>query len=301
MTLNIEPLHPLIGARLSGVDLSQALAADTFPKVREALHRHQVLVFPGQELTQRHLLNFAERFGRPEVFPDPTERIGEVPHVLRLTNLNDGNQPSGPSPRMARMSLAENWHSDSSYRRVPSYVTFLHGVETPAAGGGGDTDFTSLHSAYEALPEDLRTRIEPLSAVHNWEYQRTLSPGRQPMTEEERASTPPVRHRLVQRHPDTGRKLLFISSSAEYIDGLARAEGRELLNELTRIATQPQLVYTHRWTVNDLVMWDNRATLHRAAGFDYQSLTLRRLLHRVVIAGDAAAYAGKEKAQEAAA
>ena len=289
MSMTIEPLHPCVGARLHGLDLSRPLNDEPFGQVRDALHRYQVLVFPDQRLSQRDMLAFAERFGPPEVFPDPTERTGEVPQVLRLTNLDDDGKPFGPCLRMERMSLAENWHSDSSYRRVPSLATMLHGVEVPAEGG--DTDFTSMHASYDALPEDLRGRIEPLSAVHSWEYQRMLTPGRQPMTEAERASTPPVAHRLVQCHPVTGRKLLFISASALRIEGMGGAESRTLLDELTRISTRPEAVYTHRWKLRDLVMWDNRATLHRAAGFDYQSRTLRRLLHRVVVGGDPAAYA----------
>lgn len=288
MTVTIEPLHPCVGGRLHGLDLSRPLDDQAFSQVRDALHRHQVLVFPKQNLSQRDMLAFAQRFGKPELFPDPTERTGEVPEVLRLTNLGDDDQPMGPCLRMERMSLAENWHSDSSYRRVPSLATMLYGVEIPAEGG--DTHFTSMHASYDALPEDLRKRIEPLSAVHSWEYQRMLTPGRQPMTEAERASTPPVAHRLVQRHPETGRKLLFTSASALRIDGMADAEGRELLDELTRISTRPEAVYTHRWKLRDLVMWDNRATLHRAAGFDYQSRTLRRLLNRVVVGGDPGAY-----------
>ncbi|MGE4239135.1 MAG: TauD/TfdA dioxygenase family protein [Ramlibacter sp.] len=288
MDLDVRRLHPVVGAEIGGIDLSQPLDDVRFLAIRQALSDHQVLVFRDQPLDQDQLLAFGTRFGQPEVFPDVNSTQGKVPQVLRLTNLNAEGLPTGPGPEMARKSLAENWHSDSSYRAVPSYVTMLHGIEIPPIGG--DTDFTSMHASYEALPAELRERVAPLSAVHNWEYQRDLSGKRAPMTEQERAGYPPVRHRLVQRHPDTGRKLLFISSSAEYIDGMPREEGRALLAQLTKIVTEPALVYTHKWRKGDVVMWDNRATLHRSAGFDYQSLTLRRLLHRVVIGGDKAAY-----------
>jgi alpha-ketoglutarate-dependent 2,4-dichlorophenoxyacetate dioxygenase len=288
MSIEIEPLHPLVGARLHGLDLSRPLGDEQFAAVREALHRHQMLTFPNQQLSQRQMLTFAERFGKPEVFPDPTEAIGEVPHVLRLGNLDESGNPYGPCLRMERMSLAENWHTDSSYRRVPALATFLHGVVLPETGT--HTHFTSLHAAYDALPDALRRQIEPLSAIHNWEYQRTLSPGRAPMTVAERAGTPPVAHRLVQTHAESGRKLLYISSSAQRVEGLPYAEGRALLAELLRIAILPSAVYSHPWSPLDLVMWDNRATLHRAGQFDYQSLTLRRLMHRVVIGGNPAAY-----------
>ena len=251
MTLDIQALHPVVAAEIRGLDLSRPLDDAIQAEVRSALDRHQVLVFHGQPLDQDRMLAFASRFGQPEVFVDASTAQGKVPTVLRLTNLDpQTNQPIGPGPDMARMSLAENWHSDSSYRAVPAYTTLLHGVEIP--GESGDTQFTSMHAAYDALPD------EP--------------------------------HRLVQRHPDTGRKLLYISSSAHYIEGMPFEEGRALLQELKTIATRPEAIYTHKWQPGDLVMWDNRATLHRAGGFDYQSTTLRRLLHRIVIGGDAAAY-----------
>ena len=289
MTLDIQALHPVVAAEIRGLDLSRPLDDAIQAEVRSALDRHQVLVFHGQPLDQDRMLAFASRFGQPEVFVDASTAQGKVPTVLRLTNLDpQTNQPIGPGPDMARMSLAENWHSDSSYRAVPAYTTLLHGVEIP--GQGGDTQFTSMHAAYDALPDALKQKIEPLSAIHSWAYQRTLSPGRKPMTDQERLTAPDVPHRLVQRHPDTGRKLLYISSSAHYIEGMPFEEGRALLQELKAIATQPEAIYTHKWQPGDLVMWDNRATLHRAGGFDYQSTTLRRLLHRIVIGGDAAAY-----------
>jgi alpha-ketoglutarate-dependent 2,4-dichlorophenoxyacetate dioxygenase len=305
MSIKVTPVHPNIGAEVQGLDLRVAPAGAAFQSVEEALNRYQVLVFRNQDLSKDEFLQFARIFGQPESFrlrgygnvPANGKKVDDVPAVQRLTNLNDAGVPMGPCPQMDRMSIAENWHSDSSYRAVPSYVTLLHGVETPTEGG--DTHFTSQYAAYEALPPSLQKSIEPFEVIHNWEYQRTLSPGMEPITEDERKSTPPVMHRLVQRHPATGRKHLFISASAEFIDGLPRAEGRALLDELTRICTRPEAIYTHKWQVRDVVMWDNRATLHRAGGFDYRSPTLRRLLHRVVIAGNPAAYRDQNAADNA--
>jgi alpha-ketoglutarate-dependent taurine dioxygenase len=296
MPVSVKPVHPHIGAEIEGLDIREALNEDTLKSVQDALHRHQVLVFRDQDLTKEAFLQFARSFGQPEVFrlrgygnvPAGAKQLQDVPLVQRLTNLSETGVPLGPCPQMDRMSIAENWHSDSSYRAVPSYVTLLHGIEVPTVGG--DTHFISLSAAYEALPAALRKTIEPLEVIHNWEYQRTLAPGMEPMTDDERKSTPPVVHRLVQEHPVTGRKLIFISASAESIVGLPKAEGRTLLDELTRVATRPEAIYTHKWQPHDLVMWDNRATLHRAGGFEYRSTTLRRLLHRIVIAGDPAAY-----------
>jgi len=288
MSLSVKQLHNNIGAQISGLDLTKRIEPSNFEKILKALYQYQMLVFPDQKISQLNMLEFSKYFGKPEIFPDPTEHTGEVPEILRLTNLDMNGVPFGPSPRMARMSLAENWHTDSSYRKVPSFVTLLHGIEVPTVSG--DTDFTSMHASFDGLPSSLKNKIENLVAIHSWEYQRTLSPGRQPMTDAERKSTPPAHHRLVQLHPNTGRKLLYISSSALSIEGMEMAQSRELIDELTRYSTMPQMTYTHHWKPLDLVMWDNRATLHRAAGFDYQSTTLRRLLHRIVIGGNPDAY-----------
>ena len=263
LQISIKPIHSVVGAEVRGVDLSQPLSADGFAQIRQALDKHQMLLLRDQNLDQESLLAFARHFGEPEIFPDPNTTTGKVPQVLRLTNLNADNQPTGPGPHMARLSLAENWHSDSSYRAVPSYITFLHAIEIPTQGG--DTHFTSMHASYDALPPELRERVEPLSAIHSWEYQRALTPGRPPMTDAERASTPPIAHRLVQRHPSTGRKLLFLSASARNVDGLPEPDSRNLLNELLSVATAPERVYTHKWRLKDLVMWAPPCTARAAS------------------------------------
>ena len=287
MTIDIRSLHPDFGARIDGLDLRAPLEPEVLEKVLDAFNRRQLLYFPGQDLTEMQMLAFARQFGEPEIFVDPTALNGGVPQVMHLTNLDSAGNPMGPGPRMAWMSLAEYWHNDSSYRRVPALATMLNGIIIPTSTG--DTDFASLHVAYDALSDELKHKLEPLSAVHGWEYQRMLTPGREPISEEERATAPPILHRLVQSHPATARKLLYLSSSACAVEGVAEAEGRELLGRLTRVATRPEVVYTHKWRQHDLLMWDNRATLHRAAGFDYQSLTLRRKMHRIVIGGVGAA------------
>lgn len=304
MSISVRQLHPVVGCEIDGVDLRN-LSEQDFEGVREALYRHQVALVRGQQLDKSAFLDFARRFGEPEVFrlkgygdvSGSEKQVADLPLVQRLTNLTSEGKPMGPCPQMDRMSIAENWHSDSSYRAVPSFVTLLHGIEVPNVGG--DTHFTSLHAAYDAVPDALRSELEELEVVHNWEYQRTLAPGQEPISKEERDATPPVIHRLVQRHPQTGRKLLFLSASAEHIVGWPYDKGRALLDELMALATRPEAIYTHRWQPLDIVLWDNRATLHRAGQFDYRSTVLRRFLHRVVIAGDSSAYPAQVFASEA--
>lgn len=288
----VEPLHHLVGARLGGYDLSEPMDPTNLKIIREYLAQYQVLVFPEQSLDRKMFYRFAMAFGASEVFkhpgfvipPDPDE--GGI--VQRLTNLDEQGVPLGDCAQTRRMGITENWHTDSSYRTVPAFLTLLYGVEIPTEGG--DTHFASMHAAYDALPPDLREKVEPLGAVHSWEFQRKLVPDAAPITEEERQLNPPVIHPLVQHHRETSRKLLYTSSSAERIVGLPYDEGRAILDEIMRISTRPEAIYAHKWSVGDVVIWDNRATFHRVGAFDYQSLTLRRLLHRMVVAGDPADY-----------
>ena len=283
MGIEVRQLHPHIGAEVIGLDLAQPLGPADWNTIQDAFLRHVLLVFRDQRIAEEDLLGFARRFGPLEQFVDRSYQGARNPEVTRLTNLDETGAPIGPSPKMEKMSLAENWHTDSSYRAVPALATLLHGLEVPAVGG--DTSFVSAYRAYEALPAALRQRIEPLVAIHSWEYQRGLVKGFPALSNEERAASPPVRHPLVRTHPQSGRRSLYISSSAQGIEGMADDAARALLDDLIGIATRPEHVYTHRWQPFDLMIWDNRCNLHRSDGFDYQSLVHRRLLHRVIVAG----------------
>ena len=243
--------------------------------------------FAIRTITDSQYLAFARRFGPLELFVDASMRGAEFPEIGRLTNLDENGRPFGPCPKMETMSLAENWHTDSSYRQIPSMATLLYGMVVPSVGG--DTQFASMYAAYEALSPALRERIENLTAEHSWEYQRALVTGWKPLSAEEKASAPPATHKLVRRHPETGRKSLYISSSAETIRGMDRAASRALLDELTQIATREEAVYTHKWRPGDVMIWDNRCTFHRSAGFDYQSTVHRRMLGRIIVGGQQAA------------
>jgi alpha-ketoglutarate-dependent taurine dioxygenase len=283
MALTVKPLHEQIGAEIIGLDLGPGLDDATFSKIREMFHQYQILVFRNQDLTDDEYVSFARRFGKLELFVDASMRAKNKPEIARLTNLDENGTPYGPCPKMETMSLAENWHTDSSYRQVPSMATLLYGVIVPSVGG--DTQFVNMYSVYDQLPPTTRERIAALEAEHSWEYQRGLVTGWQPLSAEERASAPPATHKLVQRHPETGRKSLYISSSAHGIQAMEQSEARTLLDELAGIATREGGIYTHKWRPGDVMIWDNRCTLHRSAGFDYQSTVHRRMLKRIIVAG----------------
>jgi alpha-ketoglutarate-dependent taurine dioxygenase len=281
--LVIRPLHPHIGAEITGIDLADETAPAVWEQIQAAFHQHLLLVFRDQRIDEAATVRFARRFGPLEEFVDASYRGARYPEITRLTNLDENGRPYGPCAKMAKMSLAENWHTDSSYRAIPALATLLHGMEVP--GVGGDTGFASMYRAYEQLSDEQRRRIDKLSVIHSWEYQRGLVQGFPPLSDDERQAAPPVRHPLVRQHPQTLRNSVYISSSAIQIEGLPPNDGVALLRELIEIATAPENVYIHRWRPLDLLIWDNRVALHRSEGFDYQSLEHRRLLHRIVVAG----------------
>jgi alpha-ketoglutarate-dependent taurine dioxygenase len=183
-------------------------------------------------------------------------------------------------PVSQQLSLAQVWHSDSSYRRVPCTGALLHGVEVSRSGG--ETQFTNLYQVYEALPASLKSQIEGRKARHNFGNMHTLKPLK-PLTEEEKAAMPPVWQPMVRKHPVTGRASLYISPIYnDEVEGMTREAGQKLIAELTKFAADPRFVYSHRWETDDVLMWDNRCTMHQVTSFDPGE---RRVMHRTTIVG----------------
>ena len=263
------PLTPAGGAAITGVDLSQPLDKKTRDSVYAALLDHQFLVFPGQALTREAQYAFTAQFG--EVEAHGGGRPGKRQDVAHVTaNLDaDGN----PSDRFAK-GANYRWHTDKPYYRTPPALTVLYAVELPPEGG--DTEFANTRLAYEALDAATKRRIEGLRVVFQWE--RGLRPGYYAN------ELPPVDHPLVRTHPDTGKKALYLGNHALRIAQMDEAEGAALLAELLDHATGPRFTHAHRWRQGDLVMWDNRATLHRAVA-NYEMNRHRRIMHRNVVRG----------------
>jgi len=263
------PLSPAGGAEITGVDLALPLSNEGLDQIYAALLDHQFLVFPGQNLTREQQYAFTARFG--EVEAHGGGRPGKRQDVAHVTaNLDaEGN----PSDRFAK-GANYRWHTDKPYYAKPPALTTLHAVELPPEGG--DTEFANTRLAHEALSEDMKARIADLRVVFQWEA------GRRPGYYAN--ELPPVDHPLVRTHPDTREKALYLGNHAMRILGMGEDEGATLLATLLNHATQPRFTYAHRWRPGDLVVWDNRCTLHRAVA-NYEMNRYRRIMHRNVVKG----------------
>ncbi|HWB52261.1 MAG TPA: TauD/TfdA family dioxygenase [Stellaceae bacterium] len=264
------PLSPAGGAAITGVDLAQPLSAANRDRVYQALLDHQFVVFPGQTLNREAQYAFTAQFG--EIEAHGGGRAGKRRDIAHVTaNLDaDGN----PSDRFAK-GANYRWHTDKPYYATPPALTTLHAVELPPAGG--DTELANTRLAYAALDDDTKRRIAGARVVFQWEA------GRRPGYYA--SELPPVDHPLVRTHPDTGEKALYLGHHALRIAGLPEDEGAALLDALLRHATQPRFTYAHRWRPGDLLIWDNRCTLHRAVA-NYEMTRYRRVMHRNVVKGD---------------
>jgi alpha-ketoglutarate-dependent 2,4-dichlorophenoxyacetate dioxygenase len=286
MTIAIRQIHPVFVGQVTGVDLSLPMTEAERVAIEAGMDRYAVLVFPGQNITDDQQMAFTKNFGEIEL-----ARGGNITkdHELRLkqgmvdvSNLDKEGKPLPRDDRRRMFNLGNRlWHSDSSFRAKPAKYSILSA--RTVASQGGNTEFADMRAAYDTLDEATRTMIEDLVCEHSLIYSRG-SMGFTELTEEERAFMKPVRQRLVRTHPVTGRKSLYLSSHAGTIVGWQVPEARDLLRDLNEHATQRENVYIHRWRQYDLVMWDNRQTMHRVRRFDESQ---PRDMRRTTVAGEA--------------
>ena len=271
MAITVHPITPDFAAEVGDVALGKPLAAADLAAIRAAFTRYAVLVFPDQEFDDESQLDFARNFGPLET----TVFKARKDHKLRLHeqladvgNLDTENRILKTDNRQRLYNLGNRlWHTDSSFKRLPAYCSILHGRSIPPVGG--HTEFADLRAAYDALPDATKRRIAGLVAEHSIMTSRARL-GFSDFDDNEREAFKPVPQVLVRRLQDSGRMSLYIASHAGAIRGMADAEARQLLEELTSHATQRQFVYSHRWRVKDLVIWDDRCTMHRGMDFDDQ-------------------------------
>ena len=281
-TIETRPLTDAFGVEISGVDTAHPVDAATFGAVLEAFHAHGVLLFRGQRLTPDALIAFSRYFGKIDIHNDRQYQLPGYPEIIVVGNVyEDGRLVS------LFVNVDEEWHTDRCYMPKPSLGSLFYCVEAPPEGG--DTKFAGAQAAYDALPDDEKAGIDGLRAIHSYEtmdrHLRTQDPTRPPMTEAQRREAPPVAQPIARTHPVTGRKSLFVAPEViECVEGHSEDDGRELIRRLTDHATQPQFVYRHNWRVGDLVVWDNRCTLHTATAYDAE--TYRRVMWRTTIEGD---------------
>ena len=282
MGISIAPVTPNFAAEIGDVDLTQPLADADFAEIQNAFWKYSVLIFPGQDLTQDQHLAFGQRFGRVET--DRTLDPKTTPSRFSgsfadISNLSADGKIWGENSRQ-RMYKAGNklWHTDSSFKFLPALCSLLY--SRSIAPIGGHTEFADQRAAYDGLPDAMKSRLHGLIAEH-WIATSRRRSGFAEFTEEEQRRLPPVPQLLVRTIPQSGRKSLYVASHAGLIYGMPDAEGRELIDELIAHTTQRQFVYTHRWRPQELVMWDNRCTMHR--GTDFDDLRWVRDMRRVTI------------------
>lgn len=283
--IEVRQLAPALGAEVLGVDLAALLDAKTRDELLDAWRQYMVLVFPAQDISDDEQIAFSRHFGDLEVYPLSDNRAVKNPEIFRASNCNEaGNLLPSDDPDSLWNNLTEYWHTDSTYRPIPAKGAILHGFDVP---DDGDTLFVNLVAAFEALPEGRQRELESHTATHAWDYGYSYASHlMKTMKEEELASVPAVQHPLIRTDQDSGRKSLFISPAyVRSIEGMSDASAQALIKELCDWSIQPQFVFKHHWQRNDVVMWDNRPTMHAREAFDYGHQ--RRIMHRTTLVGDA--------------
>ena len=273
MPLPTQQLHPGLAAEAGFIDLSQSLSDAVIADIQAAIDAWPVLVFRDQQLTDAQLRDFAARFGPLEIGRSaarPGKRRLAIPEIGDISNLDTENNVRALDDRRRLDALGNRlWHTDASYMPVPVVLGMLHAVTLPPPSpfGNGETEFADMRAAYDALPPATKDAVDPLIAEHDVFWSRGQI-GFTDFPQGEREQYPPSPQRLVHRHPVTGRKSLYLSAHASHIQGWPVADGRLLLLDLTAHATRAAFVYSHTWRLGDLVIWDNRWTMHRGRPHD---------------------------------
>ena len=295
MNLSIRRLHPLFAAEVTGVDLGRPIDAAMQQSIERVMDEYAVAVLPNQSLDDDRQIAFASLYGPLEVAPQVRGKTGvrglgkRIKHreIFDISNLDDDGRILDADDQRAAYSQGNQlWHTDSSFRQKSATWSMLHARIVPP--DGADTEFVDTRAAYDALPAATKAKIDGLVAEHSIWHSRAKLGGYIP-SDEERKSRPPAHHPLVRLHPGSRRKALYVASHASHIVGWPVEDGRALLQELIEFTTQPRFIYAHKWRVNDLLIWDNRCTMHRAA--PYQSTRYVRDLRRTTIINTAAAIA----------
>jgi alpha-ketoglutarate-dependent 2,4-dichlorophenoxyacetate dioxygenase len=282
--MNVVPVTDDFAAEIGDIDLSKPLPDADRDEIMATFDRYSVLVFPDQHLSTDQHLDFARQFGPLEttihaVRGDAKLRVRA--EIADVSNLDAGETIWGKESRKRMFELGNRmWHTDSSFRKVPAKASLLYSRSIPPVGG--QTEFADMRAAYDALDDDMKQRLHGLVAEHAIMYSRRKL-GFNDFSDEENQLLPPVPQALVRRHAGSGRSGLYLASHAGRIFGMPDDEGQTLLRQLIDHATQRQFVYTHRWRLHDLVMWDNRCTMHQVTPYDPMK---RRVMHRTTIVGD---------------
>jgi taurine dioxygenase len=278
---DVRPFAEKVGAEIVGLDLSRPLNDADFARIHRAHLDYHVVVFRDQQITPQQQIDFSRRFGVLQIHVLKQFLLANHPEILIVSNIVEDGQPVGLG------DAGKYWHSDLSYKELPSLGSMLYAQELPSEGG--DTLFADMHLAWDTLPEHLRKAVEGRSAVHSYTSRyregHNAQNWRPTLSAEQLAQVVVVSHPIVRTHPENGRKALFVSEGfTTHIVGLPEDESQQILNELYAHSVRPEGVYRHKWQENDMVFWDNRSLIHLAGGTPDH---LRRRLHRTTIQGDA--------------
>lgn len=285
--LTIRRLGQALGAEVLGIDLSQPVDDKTMEALHAALQAHGVLCFRDQTLTEAQQIEFSKRWGPLEDFPEENKTLAAAT-VYNVANVSaEGEHLPETDHRVIFQKVNALWHTDSSYRYIPAYASLLYGIEVmPDGAEGGRTGFSNMVAAYEVMPPEMKARIEPLHMVHSYEHGRRQFPQLPTLSNFEKNAVPPVSQPLVRVHPESGyRRSLFMTANAgNEISGMSLEEGQALHHQLIEYISRPEFCYFHQWQKGDLVVWDNRTTLHKAEAYDMARY--RRVFRRTTVAGN---------------
>ena len=271
----IKPLSDLMGAEITGLNLSNPISKKTRDKLLKAITHHLVVCIKNQKLSPSKLVDVSKLFGKPKQYFVKDETVDNIPEVIVVSNRTRENKPK---------VYASHWHTDDSYRKEPATLTFIYPDILPVNGGGG-TDFINCYLVYDDLPKKLKNKIADVQAVHKWQSRRNVSEVVK-LTKEQEKETPPVEHPLIRTHPMSNKKSIYINPNRiDHISGLNEFDGDKLLDEIYEFSFQDKYKYSHSYEKGDLVIWDNRCTMHKANS-DYDVSNLR-IMHRVMLEGEA--------------
>jgi len=279
--MRIVPSGKMLGARIEGLDLAKPLAEREVEEIVQAIGRYGVLCFPRQRLTARQHKEFAARFGELEInVASGAYQEPGIPEVMILSNIVKDGKPIGLA------DAGQDWHTDMSYSKTIAFANVLYALEVPRRNGKvlGATEFSSMHAAYEGLPDDLKARLDGMTVLHDfnkfWDKMRNEKGSkRPPLTEAQKKAKPPVSHPIFLKHPITGRKVLYANPGYSMrINQLAQKESDEILEFLFEHQLKPEYRYRHEWAEGDVLMWENFGTIHNAIA-DYGP-TEHRLVKR---------------------
>ena len=285
MGVEIRQVGDKFAGEVTGIDLTKPLSTESVSAIHDGMDEYAVLFFRGQPLTADEQLAFSKQLGEIEHAIGTSlrdDKDARLPTTFAdVSNLDRDERPFDINDRRRLFAIGNRlWHSDSSFKVIPAKYSILHAISIPSAGG--NTEFAHMPSAYDALDEEIKDEIDDLICEHSQIFSRQQV-GFTELTQEEIERFEPVRQRLIRRHPKTGRKSLYLSSHAGRIDGLSVPDAKLLLLDLVNHATQKKFVYIHKWQMGDLVMWDNRQTMHRVRPFPVNE---PRDMRRTTIVGD---------------